>query len=131
MAEQIKFRGPDKKKFSDDEHTADFLAAEQYKKVYLGKLALYYKDFWRKICVPYDCITRAYKGISVVMPDDHPAIEYFRLILRSGEKEIANIIFGEKDSDLVDDIVHRIHMIHPETETGYAEPPKPAKKVRK
>ena len=76
MADQIKFIGLDKKKFSDPEHTADFLAAEQFnKKVYLGTLALYYKDLWRKKCVPYDAITRAYKGVSVVMPDDHPAID--------------------------------------------------------
>ena len=132
MADQIKFIGLDKKKFSDPEHTADFLAAEQFnKKVYLGTLALYYKDLWRKKCVPYDAITRAYKGVSVVMPDDHPAIEYYRLILKSGDKEIANIIFGEKDSELVDRIVHKIHLIHPETEMGYVEPPRPEKKKRK
>lgn len=130
MADQIKFTGHDRTKISDPEHTADYLAAEEFKKVRLGTLALYYRDLWRKKCVPYDAITRAYKGVSVVMPDDHPAIEYFRLILKSGDKEIANIIFGEHDSDLVEDILHRINLIHPATEIGYVEPPRPAKKKR-
>ena len=130
MPEQIKFRGVDKKKFTDDEHTADYLAAEEHKKVRLGKLALYYKDFWHKCCVPYDHITRAYKGVSVVTPDDHPAIEYFRLILQHDGKEFANIIFGEKDELLVDTIVHRIGEIHPDTQLGYAAPEKPAKKAK-
>jgi hypothetical protein len=98
MPEQISFRDVNRKKFSDDEHSADYLAAAEYKKVRLGSLALYYKDFWKKYCVPYDYITRAYKGVSVVTPDDHPAIEYFRLILQHEGKEFANIIFGEKTS---------------------------------
>jgi len=131
MPEHISFRDVNRKKFSDDEHSADYLAAAEYKKVRLGSLALYYKDFWKKYCVPYDYITRAYKGVSVVTPDDHPAIEYFRLILQHEGKEFANIIFGEKDELMVDTIVHRIGEIHPETQLGYAAPEKPAKKAKK
>ncbi len=128
MPKNVKFTDVNKKRFSDEAHTGDFLAAEQYKKVFLGSLALYYKDLWKKICVPYDYIHRAYRATSVVMPDDHPAIEYFRLILVHDGKEFANIIFGEKDERLVDDIVKRINEIHPETEAGYVAPPEAEKK---
>ena len=130
MAEILKFRTPDKRKIADAEHTADYQASQDFRKVRLGALALYYKDLWRKICVPYGDITRAYKGVSVVMPDDHPAIEYFRLILKHGDKEIANVIFGENDEELVDRLVLRIRELHPETEIGYVEPPKPEKKKK-
>ena len=128
MAEIMKFRTPDKQKLRDEQHTADYRQAEECKKVRLGALGIYYRDLWRRIFVPYEYVTRAYRGVSVVMPDDHPAIEYFRLILKHDEKEIANVIFGEHDEELVDRIVLRIHELHPATEAGYVEPPKPEKK---
>ena len=130
MDKLIKFRGPDKKKFTDREHSDDFLKAERFKKVYLGRLALYYKDFFTICCLPYDYIERAYKGVNIVTPDDSPPIEYFRLILLHDGQECANIIFGERDSELVDRLVLRINEIHPETQIGYVEPEKKPEQKR-
>ena len=64
------------------------------------------------------------------MPDDHPAIEYFRLILKNGGREIANVIFGEHDEELVDRLVLRIGELSPATAIGYEEPPKPEKRKK-
>lgn len=130
MGKLISFRTADRKKISDEAHSRDFLEAEKFKKVSLGKLALYYKDFFTTYCLPYDYITRAYKGVSIVTPDDSPAIEYFRLILLHEDAECANIIFGEKDNELVDRLVLRIKELHPQTEIGYVPPENPPEKKR-
>ena len=130
MAELLKFRTPDRQRIMDEAHTADYQNAEDFKKVRVGKLGVYHRDLWRRMFVPYESITRAYRGVSVVMPDDHPAIEYFRLILKNSGREIANVIFGEHDEELVDRLVLRIGELSPATAIGYEEPPKPEKRKK-
>jgi len=123
MSKELVFKGTDKKKIKDPALSEDFLSAEAFaKKVFLGKLGVYYKDFWVKYFIPYDYIHRAYKAVNIVEPQEiGPVSEYYRLILKHDNKEIANVIFNEHQGEMVDIIVHKICEIHPETAKGYVE----------
>ena len=50
---RLKFRCVDKSKISDDEHIADYNAAEPIGRVRYGKLGMYYRDLGKKYFVPY------------------------------------------------------------------------------
>jgi len=122
------FRDENKNKIMDAEHSADFINAEPFKKkIFLGKLGIYYKDFLKKRFVDYSHMTQIYKSVTIVTPDDSPPYEYYRIIIRGQDKEIANIIFGEgfcnrtKDNDLADELIHKVSIAHPEIKAGYEE----------
>ena len=117
---KLKFRGVDKKLVSDEEHIADYQAAEAIGRVRLGKLCFYYRDLGRKYYVPYEYIDRSFTRISECQPDDSPAYYYYRLILVHDGKEFANLIFNKEED--VDKIHARLKEIHPEIEYGYVPP---------
>ena len=115
-----RFRGVDKSKISDSEHSDDYKSAEEIGRVRLGKLGFYYKDLGRRYHVPYEYIERAFTRISMVQPDDSPAYFYYRLILVHGGKEFANLIFNEEPE--VDRIHARLAEINPSIQFGYVPP---------
>lgn len=123
---KLKFKGPDKKKISDEAHIADYTSAEVIGRVRLGALCLYYRDLGVKYYVPYDYIERAYGKISDVHPDDSPAYYYYRLILVHGDKEFANLIFDHQEQVVA--ILDKLQSINPKMQRGYAAP---AGKVKK
>lgn len=117
---RLKFKGPDKKRISDQKHIDDYQAAEEIGRVRLGKLCLYYRDLGVKYYVPYEYIDRAFTRISECAPDDSPAYYYYRLILVHDGKEFANLIFNEEED--VDKIHQRLQEIRPEIQYGYIPP---------
>lgn len=117
---KLKFKGPDKKRISDQEHIDDYNAAEAIGRVRLGKLCMYYRDLGVKYYVPYDYIDRTFTRISECDPDDSPAYFYYRLILVHDGKEFANLIFNEEAD--VDKIHQRLQAIRPEIQYGYVPP---------
>ena len=117
MFGRIRFRGINKEIIRDDEHIADYEAAEKIGRVSLGRLCLYYRDLGKKYCVPYDYIDRSFTRISEVQPDDSPPYYYYRLILVHGEKEFANLIFNKEEE--VDKIHSRLKNINPAIQYGY------------
>lgn len=122
---KLKFKGVDKKTIQDEAHIEDFNSAEDYGRVRLGKLALYYKDLGKRYYVPYDYIERSFTRINIVEPDDSPAYFYYRLILCHGGKEFANLIYEEEAP--VEKIHERLKEINPSIEYG-VDPNTPPKK---
>lgn len=126
---KLKLRGPDKQIVSDGPMIADHAAAEQYgnqgirklPRIRLGKMALYYRDLGKDYYVPYDYIDRCFIRISECQPDDSPAYYYYRVILMHGEKEFANLIINEEK--VADQVLDRLHEIHPEIMIGYRPTP--------
>ncbi len=119
---KLRFRGPDRKRIDDEAHVQDYQSAEEIGRVRIGSLCLYYRDLGKKYYVPYDYIDRAFVRISECQPDDSPAYYYYRLILVHGEKEFANLIFGEKDEKKADLVLERLSAIRPEIAIGYKPP---------
>ena len=117
---KLKFRGVNREKLDDEAHVQDYQNAEEYGRVRLGKLGLYYRDLGRKYFVAYEYIDRRFTRVSIVEPDDSPAYFYYRLILVHGEKEFANLIFEKEE--VVDQIHARLQEIRPEIKSGYIPP---------
>lgn len=114
----IRFKGPEKNVISDREHSDDFNAAEQFGRVRLGKLCLYYRDLGRKYYVPYDYIHKAFTRISQCPEDEFSNNhEYYRLILVHNEKEFANLIFNEEKP--IELIYERLAEINPLISIGF------------
>lgn len=117
---KLKFRGVDKKYIDDEQHVADYKAAEVIGRVSLGKLCMYYRDLGKKYYVPYEYIDRTFTRINECAPDDGSIIHYYRLILVHDGQEFANLIFDEEKD--VDYIHTRLKEIRPEIEYGYIPP---------
>lgn len=117
---KLKFRGVGKKYIDDEQHVADYKAAEVIGRVSLGKLCMYYRDLGKKYYVPYEYIDRTFTRINECAPDDGPIIHYYRLILVHDGQEFANLIFDEEKD--VDYIHARLKEIRPEIQYGYIPP---------
>ena len=113
----LSFKGPDRTVVNDREHTDDFNAAEQFGRVRLGKLCLYYRDLGKKYYVPFDHIHRAFTRISECTEDEFSNNHvYFRLILVHDGQEFANLIFNEEK--LIEQIYERLRQIRPDIAIG-------------
>ena len=117
---KTRLRGVDKKIVKSGDLIDDYHSAEKIGRISFGKLALYYRDLGKKYYVPYDYSTRAFIRISVVEPDDSPAIEYFRIILMHGEKEFANLIFNKRPE--ADKVIEKLPQMNPDIAIGYVAP---------
>ena len=114
----FRFRGPDKTIISDRAHTDDFNSSEQFGRVRLGKLCLYYRDLGKKYYVPYEYIERAFTRISECPEDEFSNNhEYYRLILVHNDKEFANLIFSEEK--LIKQIYDNLLLLNPEIKIGF------------
>lgn len=117
---KTRLRGVDKKIVTSGDLIDDYNSAEKVGRISFGRLALYYRDLGKKYYVPYDYITRAFIRISVVEPDDSPAIEYFRIILMHDEKEFANLIFNKRPE--ADKVIEKLPQMNPDIAIGYVAP---------
>ena len=125
---KLRFRGPDKSRIDDDAHIEDYKNSDSIGRVTLGELCLYYRDLGKKYYVPYPYIDRAFCRISECQPDDSPAYYYYRLILRHGEKEFANLIFNKEEE--VDSILQKLPERNPDIKIGFQAPPDGKRKAR-
>lgn len=120
---RLKFKNVDKSVVDDQAHVDDYNAAEVVGHVRLGRLCLYYKEFGKRYCVPYEYIDRSFTRVSECQGNDFMEdTYYFRLILVHAGKEFTNLIF-EKEAD-VDHIHSRLQQIRPEIEYGFVAPEK-------
>ncbi len=115
-----RFRGIDRKTVKDRTMSSDFREAEEYGRVRLGKLFLYYRDLGVKHFVPYDYIHRVFTRISECPEDEfsNNAV-YYRLILEHDGKEFANLIFNSEEP--VEKIYDRLAVIAPDIAVGFVK----------
>ena len=111
-----RFKGVDKKFVKNPEIINDYNSSEAIGRVRLGKLYFYYKDLGTKFYVPYDYIDRVYTKEEMVQPDDSPPYFYYRIMLRHGDKDFANLIFEKKE--LVEKVYEKLRQIAPEIKYG-------------
>ena len=112
-----RIKGPEKQVVNDKDHTEDFNNAEQFGRVRLGKLCLYYRDLGTKYFVPYEYIHRAFTRISECPEDEFSNNhEYYRLILVHNGKEFANLIFNEEKP--IDQIYEKLMHFRPDIAIG-------------
>ena len=113
----LRFKGPEKQIINDTDHTEDFYSAEQFGRVRLGRLCLYYRDLGKKYFVPYEYIHRAFTRISECPEDEFSNNhEYYRLILVHDGKEFANLIFNVEKT--IDQICEKLIQIRPDIAIG-------------
>jgi len=120
----VKLRSYDKKEITDPVYQEDLERAEKVGKVRLGEKAVYYKDGLRWFCYPYEVIDRAFTRISGCQARtccSNVPYDYYRLVLVHEDREIANIIFGEKEEP-VDEAEAKIKQRAPHVEIGYVKP---------
>lgn len=122
------FRDARKNRIRDAEHTQDFASAESFrKKIYLGRLALYYRQglFW--YAIPYSYLDRVYKSVEFAPADNSPPYEYYRIYLSHNGTPFANIMFGESFEKNIralkeaNALLEAIHTAHPEIAIGYPD----------
>jgi len=111
-----KLKGVDKKFVKNSEYIEDYNSSDAIGRVRLGKLFFYYKDLGTKYYVPYDYIDRVYTKEEMVQPDDSPAYFYYRIMLRHGDKDFANLIFEKKE--LVEKVYEQLKNIAPDIKFG-------------
>ena len=124
------FRDAANNKIRDEAHTLDFESAVSYrKKIYLGKLALYYRQglFW--YAIPYSYLDRVYKSVEFAPADNSPPYEYYRIYLSHDGVPFADIMFGESFEKNIralkeaNALLEAIHAAHPEIALGYPDEP--------
>lgn len=126
MTERVKLTGVDKRPVTDPAFAADFASAQTVGKVEIGDKALYYKDGFKRFCVPFAEIDRVFTRISGCdgkLCCGTANFDYYRLVLQKGEREIANIIFGHDESE-VDAAQALLREKRPEIQIGYIKPEK-------
>jgi len=111
-----RFKGVDKKFVKNHQITEDYNSTNAIGRIRLGKLYFYYKDLGTKFYVPYEYIERIYTKEEMVQPDDSPAYFYYRIMLRHGDKDFANLIFDKKE--LVEKVYEELKIIAPQIKFG-------------
>lgn len=119
--DNIKLTALDKTPISDAALSADFRAAEKYGRFWVGREGLYYRDGLKKYYVPMDAIDHAFTRVREV--NTHCCcgkynMYTYSLVLRSGEKELAEI-YSDEDEASVDKVQALLKERRPGIELGY------------
>ena len=124
MADPVRLTGMDRKPVTDQTYFEDYAVADVVGKVRIGKKALYYRDGLRKYCAPFvyiDCAFTRVNECSARTCCSSNSYIYYRLILVHGDREFANIIFGE-DERPVDEAERLLKERRPEIKIGFQKP---------
>ena len=98
---------------------ADCEAAERFDKLRLGKIAVYYRDGFSVMAVPYDHMERAFIRVQQVrgrMCCGETAFVYFRMVFLVGGRELAEYL--SEDEKAMDAALARLHELAPQVAIG-------------
>lgn len=99
----------------------DYAAAEQFDKVRVGKLGVYYREGFRNKYLSYKDFDRVFIRINEVngkLCCGKSTFQYFRLVFVRGGKEFADII--SENEKAMDDALARIGQLCPNVAIGFA-----------
>ena len=100
----------------------DFAAAEQFDKVKVGKLGVYFKEGFHTKYLSYQDFDRVFIRINEVngkLCCGKSTFQYFRLVFVRNGKEFADVI--SEDEKAMDDALARIKELCPEMATGFVK----------
>ena len=100
----------------------DFAAAQQFDKVKVGKLGVYFKDGFKTRYLSYQDFDRVFIRIHEVdgkMCCGKAVFHYFRLVFVRDGKEFTDVI--SEDEKAMDDALARIKELCPEMATGFVK----------
>ena len=100
----------------------DFAAAEQFDKVKVGKLGVYFKEGFRPKSLSYQDFDRAFIRINEVdgkLCCGKSTFQYFRLVFVRNGKEFVDVI--SENEKAMDDALARIKELCPEMATGFVK----------
>ena len=100
----------------------DFAAAEQFDKVKVGKLGVYFKEGFRTKYLSYQDFDRVFIRINEVdgkLCCGKSTFQYFRLVFVHNGKQFADVI--SEDEKAMDDALARIKELCPEMATGFVK----------
>ena len=98
---------------------ADCESAERIDKLRLGKLAVYYRDGFSVMAVPYDHMERAFIRVQEVrgrMCCGQATFAYFRLVMLVDGKEICD--YMSENEKAMDAALARLHELAPQVAIG-------------
>ena len=111
----VTFHQSDGHLIKSPEYVNDFKSAESIGRMSFGSLGLYYKDLGKKYFSPYEYIDQAFIRISECSEDEFAQnYSYYRVILKHGSKEFANLIFNTEKEALT--ALNKLLSINPEIE---------------
>ena len=100
----------------------DFAAAQQFDKVKVGKLGVYFKEGFRTKYLSYQDFDRVFIRINEVngkLCCGKSTFQYFRLVFVRDGKEFTDVI--SEDEKAMDDALARIKELCPEMATGFVK----------
>ena len=100
----------------------DFAAAQQFDKVKVGKLGVYFKEGFRTKYLSYQDFDRVFIRINEVdgkLCCGKSTFQYFRLVFVRDGKEFTDVI--SENEKAMDDALARIKALCPEMATGFVK----------
>ena len=100
----------------------DFAAAEQFDKVKVGKLGVYFKEGFRTRYLSYQDFDRVFIRINEVdgkLCCGKSTFQYFRLVFVRDGKEFSDVM--SENEKAMDDALARIKALCPEMATGFVK----------